>query len=434
MKTTSSNIFGSHATFRTTPSSRSLSYYFPPHTAYFYGYPAGEGSDFINLVPPETEELVAARTFCCAGKDISVISFAATSNRLVSPKVRARLRLPIQLPKQTIVLPLSIGPKLHGKDRNNAVKIALRNHVAPGHLIMAQPFTDSSLQSLYQIPSSLSYYFNDKKNLSSFIDASLLPQRLGEYTDGESFANAVKKLPLPIVIKASASSSGDGVYLCRTAADRAKAITKLRHSEAYIIVEQYIDAVKNYGVHFGIPADKSKPIDIIGVNEQLTSSEGSFLGGIIRSTAIPRELWRVLDYLQHEALPKVRAQGWYGIGGLDVLIDHEKNAFIIDGNFRMTGMSAYHFMVQNGQLPAPLISFSGSFKGTERELILALGEPLHEGDKLQIIAITHHEGIWRFNGALCYVKEHQLGSSITELLDRGIRSDALEQIVAFEVA
>ena len=54
-----------------------------------------------------------------------------------------------------------------------------------------------------------------------------------------------------------------------------------------VIVEEHIDFRKSYGVHFGIPADPKKSADLIGINEQITTVHGEFLGGIIEHIKVP---------------------------------------------------------------------------------------------------------------------------------------------------
>ncbi len=431
MHTIQSTIFWKTALWRVMPAKRTLSYYLPAGTQYFYGYPAGEDAGFVNLVPPETEELVAVRPFCCAGKDVSVISFAATDRSCIGPKLSQQLRLPRIISRQNTVLPASIDVTLRGKERNDAIKQALLKHVKPGTFMMAQPYTDAALAHLYQIPPSLSFWLNDKHSMPEYISPEFLPKRLGEYESGQAFVEQAATLPLPFVAKASASSSGDGVYICRTPADVERSAKKLGQLEMTVIVEQYIDAVKNYGVHFGIPADSSKPIDIIGVNEQLTSPEGQFLGGVIRSQELPVELVDASRYLRHEVLPWIRKMGWYGIGGFDVLIDSQGMAYFIDCNFRMTGMSAFHFMVRNERLHTPLISFSASFTGTQAAFERAVLAPLGPGICLRLIAVSHHDGVWRCNGAICYQNhDNDLPvEAIEQLLGRGLESEALTQVV-----
>ena len=56
-----------------------LSHYFPPDTTYFYGYPAGTDSQFYNGVSPDIEELVSARPLVCAGTDLRIAAFAAST-------------------------------------------------------------------------------------------------------------------------------------------------------------------------------------------------------------------------------------------------------------------------------------------------------------------------------------------------------------------
>src|SRR5689334_20798405 len=94
MKTILSNIFGNAVLPKVETAPRSLSYYFPEGTQYFYGYPAGESGTFINLVPPEAEELVAARPLSCAGSNVTIVCFAATHDEAISVNVRKKLRLP----------------------------------------------------------------------------------------------------------------------------------------------------------------------------------------------------------------------------------------------------------------------------------------------------------------------------------------------------
>ena len=64
-----------------------LSDFFPKDTVYFYGYPSGEDSGFLNLVHPSIEELVAARPLSCLGDSLSVLCFTATSKKAINPKI-----------------------------------------------------------------------------------------------------------------------------------------------------------------------------------------------------------------------------------------------------------------------------------------------------------------------------------------------------------
>lgn len=420
------------ARFKTPIKKVSLSTYFPAGTQYFYAYPAGEDSGFLNQVHPWIEELVAARASICAGPNISVVGFAATHTPKLDKDLLMRLGIPQLGPEQLTLLPPEIDITVQGKERNKSIKAALHNAITPGSLIMAQPYTDEDMTHLYQLPPSLKAWLNDKNHMGQYIRESLLPKRLGAYKNGAAFYEFYKQFAAPVVVKATASSSGDGVYLCRTKKDIATAARKLANISGSILVEQYIDVVKNYGIHFGIPYEKNRPIDLLGVNEQITTSEGEFLGGIITSRAFPSELASIKDYLLREVLPQIRQMGWYGIGGFDVLVDKSGRLHFIDCNFRMTGMSAYHFLVANRVIRTPLVSFGGRFMGSQTDFEKAL-LPLAGTDSprkmLQLIALSRHGDIWNFNGALSFQNSTELQERSKLLLNAGIESQTLGQLI-----
>lgn len=409
----------------------SLSNYFPAGTFYFYGYPYGE--DFLLKVPPEMEELVAGRVAACAGEKVSGIIYPGTQVPAIDEALASKLGLPNLPESQRLTLPDSIDFSLTGKKRDQAIMAYLLEKVPAGKLVMAQPYTDKRAASLYQIEPRITTWINDKKHMGEYINEHFISRRFAIYKDGAEFKANYKNHYLPYAVKVSSSSSGDGVYLCLTDENLKTAVKEIEHVGSTILVEQYIEARKNYGVHFGIPHDLKKPIDIIGVNEQLTSDDGVFIGSIINSKNIPEELYGVRDYLLEDALPKIREMGWYGIGCFDVLADDQGGYHFIDANFRMTGVSAYHFMLANGKLKEPVMSFAGEFEGSQAEFeakIVPLASPKSKRSFVQLITLSHHQPIWRFNGTIAYGNHSQLKHKAAELLEAGVKSEALEQIVS----
>lgn len=409
----------------------SLSTYFPAGTHYFYAYPAGEASGFLNKVPPKVEELVAARTLSCAGPDVSVIKFTATHHSVVGADIIEALGMP-QLPEEQItLLPSEIDSSLKGEARNTAIKNALEKNIEPGTLIMAQPYTDTHLAHLYQIPTQLTTWVNDKNNMEQYILPKYLPKRYGVYLNGFQFNEHHKDITLPCVVKVSSSSSGDGVYICRSEEDMRDAMEELLPIVGTIFVEQFIETKKNFGIHFGIPYDKSQPIDLIGVNEQLTTADGEFIGGIIESSRLPQELLPLERYLLDDVLPKIRDMGWYGIGCFDVLCDADDQLFLIDSNFRITGMSAYHLLISRGTIQTPMMSFNGEFEGTRKQFEDHL---YHYASKdspkqiIQMIALTHYGNNWSFNAAISFDNRPQLKDRVHTLLHLGVKSAALSEL------
>jgi hypothetical protein len=160
----------------------SLSSYFPAGTYYFYGYPAGEASGFLNNVPPAVEELVAARAFSCAGPRVSVVSFAATASPALDEELLHELSIPQLRSRQITLLPQEIDDRLKGAARNESVKAALKDLVPDGSLVMAQP--DADMAGLYQIPPALTSLLNDKQHMGDYIATDLLPTRYATYKNG----------------------------------------------------------------------------------------------------------------------------------------------------------------------------------------------------------------------------------------------------------
>lgn len=408
----------------------SLSTYFPKGTQYFYGYPAGQDSGFLNQVPPDIEELVAARAMSCAGDHVTVVGFAASTPPVIPTDLMDKFSIPCSRPDHLIVLPEEIDTELEGDERNQRIKDSLLVFADDNKLVMAQPYTGNEMARIYQISPSITTWLNDKDNMRHYIAADYMPKRLASYPNGDLFSEGIRDLELPYVVKVSSSSSGDGVYICLDEKDREEAINALADFKELIFVEQHINARHNYGVHFGIPHDPKKSVDFLGINEQLTTAEGEFIGGIIRSTDFPQTLIELKDYLINEILPKVRKAGWYGVGCFDILTDANDKGYFIDCNFRMTGMSAYHFLVANKRIKTPLAGFSGVFCGSQEEFEQAL---LPYGGKgkdriMQIITLSHHDKDWNFNAALFFENDEQLRSHARLLLNAGIKSQALESL------
>jgi len=415
------------------PQAATMSDYFPSGTQYFYGYPAGEDSGFLNKVQPSVEELVAARIFSCAGPHVSVVSFAATSPPLVDPKLLDALDIPRIDSTKSIILPENITVDLTGNRRNAAVKVALTKTITPGSLVMAQPFIDKSMAGLYKISPRLAMWLNDKSNVPELIKPEYLPARLGSYDSGEDFLRYSFARSLPCVVKAALSSSGDGVYICRNEEDFNMTRQQLKAYKGKIIIEDYIEVKNNYCINFGVPHNPAKPIDVIGFNEQLVAANGDFLGGIINATKLPDELTNVTRYMLDRGLPTVRAMGWYGVCGLDVLTDKAGKAYIIDGNFRMNGTSAYHFLVKKQVITPPLVTFVAQFKGSREafeRVILPYAGRYAEHRMIKLIALSRHGATWNLNGALMYRNTAQLRHRVNLLLAAVIQSSALRQLVS----
>lgn len=413
------------------PQRITLSRYFPAGTHYFYGYPAGEDSSFYNAVPTWIEELVAARPLVCAGKHVRVISFARPAHHETRRLLEHTLGTRLAHPQNTVLLPDAITNAVTGAERNTLIKTALKSLAKTNSIVMAQPFDDPALTPFYQIDPQVVIWLNDKTNMTEYVPGKHLPQRLANYKNGAAFARSKTKVPVPCVIKLSSSSSGDGVYICLTKKDVAVAKKALRGRNGTIYIEQYIDAKHNFGIHFGIPSDPSKPVEIIGYNQQVTTDKGAFLGGVIVPDSTHPELAPVLELLQGTILPKIRAKGWHGIGGFDCLIDKNGNFYLIDCNFRMTGMSAFMFLTRSGEIKKSSISFTGVLPATNGDLKEKLVPLARAGknQKLKIISLVKTPHDYHFNAAILFDGPSDLKKTALNLKPIGVQSTIIDTII-----
>ncbi|MBY0111168.1 hypothetical protein K2Y00_04175 [Patescibacteria group bacterium] len=409
-----------------------LSKYLPKGAAYFYGFPAGKGSDFYNNVPPWVEELVSARTMVCAGPSVQPVVFAAAS----SPEIREWLSedCGIALPEQDacIQIPPTITDELTGNERDAAVRSVLESECEDESLFMAQPFLDPSLSHLFSLNPKLSAQFNDKTYLTSYIPARYLPARHGSYANGVEFLTAPLP-PIPCVVKVGSSSAGDGVRICRTEEDFSKAKESFKDVREGIFIEEFIDMVANYGVQFGIPHDPTAPIEIIGYNHQVITDFGEFLGSVVCPPHVISNpaLHDIFSVLTNIILPRVRAAGWYGVGGLDVLLASSGKFYFIDPNFRQTAAFGLVSLSRRGLIQKKAVGFIGTFTGSEQAFkkLLSHASPKTPHQMLQMISMSKKGDLYRFNAGLLFENHEELAENARRLHDMGVEGKVIDLIL-----
>ncbi len=409
----------------------SLSRYYAKGTTYFYGFPAGEHSNFFNLVSPWKEELVAARPLVCAGDDLKVVTFATSVDPEIWEMMTENLQIPLIDKNKILAFPAEINPDLHQEKRNEAIRKALLEMVKTGKFVMAQPYMNGGLDSQYLIDSETAIRLNDKINRYLYTPEKYLPEKYQLFSSGIEFAKDKTIPPLPCVVKVSSSSAGDGVRICHTKEDFEKAKKDFAKLKVKVLTEEYIKSVYNFGIQFGISAD-GKKMEIIGHNEQFIDKQGGYLGGVVNpSKKIPviKKIYRVLE---EEILPNVKKLGWFGVGGMDILVDKKENIFIIDPNFRMTASTSYLMMSKNTKDKCPLISFVGEFKGTKKDFLKKIA-PLANNNcnnpLLKIIALTKKPHSYGMNAGILFENYKELQKTAKHLKQLGIEGGALNRIV-----
>lgn len=410
----------------------SLSDYFPAGTTYFYGFPSGEDSGFLNTVPSWIEELVAARPLACAGKDVSVLTFAASGSNDIRDLLANHCGLQLTGVNHVLTFPPHIDSTLSGNDRNVHIKEELLARVKPGTLAMAQPYLDESLRHLYQIDPQITVWLNDKKNMAEFIPAEHLPGRPHTFANGKEFAAHIADIKqLPCVVKVSSSSAGDGVRICFARAQLQEASDEYLDSNGTIFIEEFIGAQYNYGVQFTIPCDASQPTEILGWNQQIVTEQGEFLGGVIYPDDFSTTLQEISKVFQETILPVVRKRGWFGVGGIDVLVRPDGRWYCIDPNFRMTAITSYLIQSHNGTIHTPIASFKGTFTGSREDFIdhVLVHAKEHSSDQiLHMQSLTRNGSTYQFNAGLLFSDQQSAQDHAEHLLNDDVQSRVLVKI------
>lgn len=407
----------------------SLSRYYPENTAYFYGFPAGENSNFFNAVCPWKEELVAARPLTCAGDNLKVVTFSASIDPEIWHLMTEILQIHLVNKDSVIPFPVEINADLYQEERNKAIRFSLLEMIKDEKFVMAQPYMNGGLNSRYLIPSEIAISMNDKIDRDLYIPEKYLPERYQFFENGAEFVKDQTIPPLPCVVKVSSSSAGDGVKICHTREDFEKAKKEFAHLSVKILTEKYIDSIYNLGLQFGISAD-GKLIEIIGHNEQLIDADGGYLGGLINPSNDIPVLEKIKRILYEEIFPNVQKLKWFGVGGIDILVDKRGNPYIIDPNFRMTAATTCLFAVKNGELKRPLVSFMGEFKGTHEDFLKKIVPIARNSDNalLKIIALTKRPNSYGMNAGILFDDYRNLQKTVCYLRDLGIEGGALDRI------
>lgn len=410
--------------------SASLSKFLPPHTLYFHSFPSGEDSFFYNPVPAWVDELAAARLLTCAGHMIQVLTFASATTPEIVRILRDELKMPICADAQILRLPSSINADLEGAERNEAIKKALSAVSGKHQLIMSQPFLDSKITNRYLIPPEVTIHLNDKLNIQEYVPAEYLPKRYAHFRSGEDFFQSEKALPLPVVIKVASSGAGDGVKIVNSERELHEEKNFFRNVRGDILAEEFVPVKENLCVQFGVPQQEKAAAEIIGINEQFIDARGSFLGGIVRLKQ--KKIAEIQKVLIGEILPKVRSMGWFGVGGIDVLVSPDGNFYFIDGNFRMNASFPYICMVHNGAVAKSIFHFTATFTGTLAEFRSCISAQARLGTHDQsfvIVNMSRFQDICRLNMGIMFASEEELKINAARALHLGIRAPALETLL-----
>jgi hypothetical protein len=152
----------------------------------------------------------------------------------------------------------------------------------------------------------------------------------------------LEQVPLPqqfpYLVKTSHGLSGEGTYIIKNENDLRYCLQelacylRLALLEAIVVMRFVEEVVGNYCVQFYV--DGTGKTTLIGATSQLVSETGVHLGGIIRYQET--DLSSFMPIIAATAA-NLQAHGYFGVVGLDILVDKEGAQHVIDANVRING-------------------------------------------------------------------------------------------------
>ncbi len=169
-------------------------------------------------------------------------------------------------------------------------------------------------------------FLNNKSNLPELVGRNGAPRRSSISAADAAALDANQSWVLKVCSDQS-SGGGYGVYVHRAGSKLTRA--DFIHEGAELILEEYLDFVNNWCVHFAV--DATGAVRLLGATEQLISPTGAYGGsrvGGVAPTPAALELCR-------GGVERAQAFGFVGYCGVDVGLTSCGEVYVFDCNFRI---------------------------------------------------------------------------------------------------
>lgn len=193
----------------------------------------------------------------------------------------------------------------------------------------------------------------------------------------------------PYLIKTSHGLSGEGTYIIRNEKDleyclsEVKLYHELKLVDAVIVSDFVKNEVQNYCVQFYV--NREGEPTLIGATNQLVTSEGAHLGGLIHY-----DEYNMTKFHHKIAILSrfLRKHGYFGVVGVDILEDSDGQLHVIDANIRVNGSTPLclqrHRFLEQGKAFAKYSS-DYQMEGIIDEILVAL-KPFLDRQDLVILS------------------------------------------------
>lgn len=178
---------------------------------------------------------------------------------------------------------------------------------------------------------SLLRYLNNKANLPAIVGPDGAPKRLS-ISPADVATLGVDESWVLKVCSEDSSGGGYGVYVHQAGSAMAK--PAFVQPGAELIVEEYLDLVENWCVHFCVEAIGAPRL--IGATEQLISDTGAYGGSRVGGTVLPP----AAAALCRGVVERARKLGFIGYCGIDTGLTSSGELRVFDLNFRINASTA----------------------------------------------------------------------------------------------
>jgi hypothetical protein len=169
-------------------------------------------------------------------------------------------------------------------------------------------------------------YLNNKANLPAIVGADGSPRRTSIAPEDVAALGVDESWVLKVCSEES-SGGGYGVYVHQAGSPIAQA--NFVQPGADLIVEEYLDLVENWCVHFCVEAIGAPRL--IGATEQLISDTGAYGGSRVGGTVLPA----AAAALGQAVVERARELGFIGYCGIDTGLTSSGEVKVFDLNFRI---------------------------------------------------------------------------------------------------
>ena len=230
---------------------------------------------------------------------------------------------------------------------------------------------------------------NNKARIPEWTNGKYLPKR--EVVAVEDFEEAVKKWDLPIVLKPGddlPTAGGYGVMICYNQEDLEKAIERVHQAldeTETMIIEQKVDDIANYCVQFAYSDQIG--LKYLGTAEQITDDYGFYNG----NQSVPvEEVPQAVIEAGREIMENGIKEGFYGVGGFDLLYDKYGHVYAIDLNFRQNGSTS--MLLLDDELSGDFHKFYSYFsRGDNTKFYRTIMKYVRQG---KIYPLSYYDGDW----------------------------------------